>query len=134
LKIRSSLSLQGNPFIQGDAHFLSQAFRNLLLNAKQAIGTNGEIKISAQDLDPADRGIRITISDSGPGIEPEILEAIFEPFVTRKQEGTGLGLAIVKTIVTRHGGRISATNDCGAKFFVELPRKQANSPTSGSAI
>jgi two-component system sensor kinase FixL len=69
------------------------------------------------------KAITIEVEDSGPGIEPERLGSIFEPFVTTKPSGTGLGLAICSTIVERHGGRLTASSDGkkGASFKIVLP-------------
>jgi signal transduction histidine kinase len=64
----------------------------------------------------------IRMKDNGPGIPPEIIRTIFEPFVTKhKSNGTGLGLAIVKQYITAHGGTISVENEGGAVFTISLP-------------
>ena len=65
----------------------------------------------------------VEVEDSGPGIAPEALESIFEPFITSKTEGLGIGLSICRSIVERHGGKISAANnlDRGATFSITLP-------------
>ncbi|MBC7202701.1 MAG: histidine kinase, partial [Pusillimonas sp.] len=72
----------------------------------------------------------LTVSDSGPGFEPQVLNRVFEPYVTTKSSGTGLGLAIVKKIVEEHGGRIDVSNrkEGGARvsiLFVRLADKPA---------
>ena len=69
------------------------------------------------------RELLLTISDSGPGIDPSILPYIFDAFITTKQKGTGLGLAISYDIVSKHRGRITAQNnlDQGATFKIWLP-------------
>jgi signal transduction histidine kinase len=69
------------------------------------------------------KSIVIEVEDSGPGIEPERLGSIFEPFVTTKPHGTGLGLAICSRIAERHGGQLTATSDGkdGALFQLVLP-------------
>jgi signal transduction histidine kinase len=67
--------------------------------------------------------IRIDIKDTGPGIDPQILEKIFRPFLTTKSKGTGLGLAICKQMIEQHGGSIGAESDPagGALFRIVLP-------------
>ena len=80
---------------------------------------------------PGDRGVRIEISDSGPGIPEEIIGRIFEPFFTTKQEGegTGLGLSLVYSIVENHGGKVWLENGItgGVTFKIELPTNDARS-------
>jgi nitrogen fixation/metabolism regulation signal transduction histidine kinase len=65
----------------------------------------------------------LTVEDNGPGFEPTILEAAFEPYVTSKPKGTGLGLAIVKKLAEEHGGTLAVTNraEGGARIVVRLP-------------
>jgi len=67
--------------------------------------------------------ISISLQDTGPGIDPNKLTSIFDPFVTTKANGTGLGLAICKMIIEHHGGKLSAASDMhdGARFEVRLP-------------
>jgi signal transduction histidine kinase len=66
---------------------------------------------------------RLSVSDNGPGISPEIQKKIFTPFYTTREEGTGLGLAIVKKIVEAHRGRVwvESLPQSGATFYIELP-------------
>jgi signal transduction histidine kinase len=78
-------------------------FLNLILNAVQAMGEGGTLKLC---VEPAGHSIRVTVGDSGPGIEPEKLKRIFEPFFSTKPGGTGLGLPIAQQIVAEHGGRL----------------------------
>jgi signal transduction histidine kinase len=67
--------------------------------------------------------LRLTVADRGPGIPPDLLDRVFQPFMTTKSQGLGLGLSICHSIVTAHGGRLWAVNnpDRGASFFVSLP-------------
>ena len=90
---------------------------NLVINAIQAIDGEGKIKITSKLK--GDKVI-IQIEDSGPGISEEILENIFEPLYTTKQEGTGLGLASCKSIIEQHHGKISVKNN-PTQFTIELP-------------
>ena len=111
------------PRINGDLQKLQQVFLNLIINAEQAIGTDGMISVITQATD--DGYIRTDIIDTGPGIAPEHLEQIFDPFFTTKEagKGTGLGLSIVYGIVKKHGGFIEVSSKIreGTKFSVYLP-------------
>jgi PAS domain S-box-containing protein len=104
---------------------LQQVLLNLILNAIDAMSrpeiSHRELKVGA-GLN-RDHEVEITISDTGPGISPEIAKRLFEPFVTTKPDGIGLGLSICRTIVEAHGGRISAHSlpGDGATFEVILP-------------
>jgi two-component system NtrC family sensor kinase len=115
--------------VWGDAHQLQQVFLNIINNAHQAIQEwrgEGEIQLRTQAMTVAgSHGVRVTISDNGPGIAPDHLRRIFDPFFTTKPmgEGTGLGMSISLGIVSSHTGRIWAESTLGhgARFFVELP-------------
>ena len=107
------------PTLQGHYDPLRRAFSNILRNAVEACGGSGAIEIGAV---PENGGARITISDHGPGIPPELAERIFEPYCTGKEGGTGLGLALAKQTVELHRGSIVAepTPGGGATFVVRL--------------
>lgn len=108
------------PGIRSDPSELRQVFQNLILNAVDAIQSNGEITLTTRRH--ADEVI-VTVADSGPGIAAEHLSRIFEPLFTTKPGGTGLGLAICADILERLGGGIRVHNspDGGACFVVMLP-------------
>ena len=111
------------PEIYGYPDKLNQVFVNLLNNALQAMEYKGKITIEVEYTDE----LRVSITDTGPGIPEEIQEKIFTPFFTTKKtgEGSGLGLSISKTIVEMHGGRIYFnTSTAGTKFSVYLPVKK----------
>jgi two-component system NtrC family sensor kinase len=113
----------GLPFVQGTAAELRQVLLHLMKNALDAMkGTGGTLTISTARAGDA---VRASVSDTGPGIRPELLERVFEPFVTTKgeEEGTGLGLTIGTWIVQRIGGRIDVETPPGAGcvFHVTLP-------------
>ena len=104
---------------------LNQVFMNLLVNAAQAIESQGEIVITTR---ASETEIAVAIADSGSGIPPENLNRIFEPFFTTKEvgKGTGLGLSITYDIVTKkHGGKIEVASEPGkgTTFVVTLPIK-----------
>jgi signal transduction histidine kinase len=102
---------------------LNQVFMNLLVNAANAIETSGEITITTRSLTPGT--IRITIADTGCGIQAEHLGRIFDPFFTTKPigQGTGLGLSIVYGIVRKHYGKIDVESKVGqgSTFVLTLP-------------
>ncbi len=104
---------------------LQQVVINLLVNAIQAMPDGGLLKIVVEDWDEADMpvGIRVIVSDSGPGIGQADLDKLFEPFFTAKKPGGhGLGLWVSKNLVERYGGRLSAASTVGqgASFVVWL--------------
>lgn len=115
--------------IEGDTDLLHQVFINLLLNALQALrGVEGERRLTL-DVSSAGTGpVVVTIEDNGGGIREDMLDRIFDPFVTSKsaESGTGLGLAVARSIVEEHGGHIEACNytrdgERGALFRITLP-------------
>ena len=127
-KIKLKLSLdKGLPQILGDAIQLQQVFNNLILNAIEAMNKGGILRITtSKGVSSVVRGrevVVIEVGDTGPGINPEDMENIFNPFFTTKTMGTGLGLAISHKIVERHGGIISIESkpNEGTTFSVELP-------------
>jgi CheY-like chemotaxis protein len=127
----------------GDATQLHQALMNLFVNARDAMPNGGALTIEADNhtLDEIYAGmlkgaspgkyVVITISDTGHGIPPEIIDRIFDPFFTTKEpgRGTGLGLATVQGIVTGHGGFITVESKLGlgTKFKIHLPAHEAAS-------
>jgi two-component system sensor histidine kinase HydH len=110
------------PIIQADGRQMEQVFMNLVLNAIQVMNHDGSVTISTRT---AGHQVVVTVSDTGPGIPPDKLAKVFEPFFTTRAQGTGLGLAIVKKIVEAHGGRIEAASPpgSGARFTATLPRE-----------
>ncbi len=108
--------------IDADANHLRQALLNVVKNAVEASppGERVDVQLAA---DP--RTATIAVRDRGPGVDPEIREELFEPFVTTKSDGTGLGLAMTQQIVEQHHGEIHVDNpdDGGCRFRIELPRE-----------
>ncbi|HOZ20799.1 MAG TPA: ATP-binding protein [bacterium] len=106
--------------VMGDWIQLRRVFVNLITNAMEATGAGGLIRVRL-----GRRGLRVSVSitDNGPGIEPEIERSLFTPFFTTKKSGAGLGLFICREIVLAHHGRISAASQRGrgTRFTVSLP-------------
>ena len=99
---------------------LKQVFLNLILNALEAMPDGGELTIRSR---PIDERVEISFTDIGPGIEPEQLSQIFEPFFSTKHTGSGLGLAVSQEIVADHGGSLEVLSHPGrgSTFLVLLP-------------
>ncbi len=109
--------------LQADRDRLRQVLRNLLANARDALGTGGTVTIST-GIDGTDR-VFLEVADDGPGVAPEVKDRLFEPFVTGRADGTGLGLAIVKRIVEEHGGTVAAGSASpGTRLRVLLPKSR----------
>ena len=119
--------LQENlPWTMADGYQLQQVFLNIVNNAYQAMsqqGGPGVLGVRSECI--GDDTIRVTFTDTGPGIPPQVLERIFDPFFTTKDVGmgTGLGLSVSHGIIQEHGGRIWAESAPagGAVFVIELP-------------
>lgn len=103
-----------------DARLFSQCVLNLVLNAIEAAGAQGTVWVSLSGTDCG--SLLLVVEDDGPGIAPDVLDRIFNPFFTTKDEGTGLGLSIVHRIVEAHNGTIQAQNreSGGARFEVRI--------------
>jgi len=123
-KVRADVQVAPDlPDLLGDEGQLDQALGNLVLNAREAMPDGGAVRIEAvRAPGPAPR-VCIRVSDEGPGIAPELLSRIFEPYVTTKAGGHGLGLASAYSIVRRHGGELSVESlpGRGATFSLVLP-------------
>lgn len=108
------------PLVPGDAELLGRALGNLVANALDAINGPGTLRLSTQVVAG---GVRIDVSDTGPGLSGEQRDRLFTPYFTTKKGGTGLGLAIVQGIVSDHGGRIEVESEPGrgTTFTLRLP-------------
>jgi signal transduction histidine kinase len=104
---------------------LQQVLLNLIFNAMDAMAEvpEGQRALTVCSALDGIGTVRLAVRDCGHGIPPELLDRIFESFVTTKKDGMGLGLSIARTLVEEHGGRITAENnpDCGATFRFTLP-------------
>ncbi len=114
----------GIPRVVCNAGHLNQVFMNILTNAAQAIVGPGWIEVDIAIVDDG-AAVRVTIADSGPGIDPDLMAKIGDPFFTTKEvgEGTGLGLWITANIVRAHAGTLTWGNrlGAGAEFVVTVP-------------
>ncbi|MFQ5644057.1 MAG: ATP-binding protein [Thiogranum sp.] len=111
------------PMLNGDAGRLRQLLHNLFRNALEAVRQQprGELLVQSRwILDAGERFIGLSFEDNGSGFSDEVLERLFEPYVTTKTRGTGLGLAIVKKIVEEHNGQIRAQNTEQHHACIEL--------------
>lgn len=120
-RITVQVSLAQTPcVVLGDASELEQLFINLLMNAHEATPPDGAVSI---DLSAASEHVAVAVADSGPGIPPDLLDRVFDPFITTKQRGSGLGLTICAGISTAHRAKLHAANRPagGAVFTVEFP-------------
>lgn len=112
------------PRVPIDEQLFPMALVNVLANALQSMPRGGRLRIDARPTTDAEqRWLSIAVSDTGPGIPPEIIGRIFEPFVTTRATGTGLGLALAKRILDGHGGAIDVESapGQGATFTLRLP-------------
>jgi len=113
------------PVVNADPLRLRQIFNNLIINTQQALSGQNEprLTISTKKLATKPESIQIVVEDNGPGFAPELLDRVFEPYVTSKEKGTGLGLAIVKKTVEEHGGSIRVENASqgGARVSIRIP-------------
>ena len=107
---------------QIDSGKLHQIVQNLVRNGLEAAPAGGHVKIAVSN--GGENVVRISVSDDGPGIPPEVLPRIYEPFFSTKETGTGMGMAIVHSLVTLHGGKIDiSTSPGGTTFDVTMPQR-----------
>src|SRR5204863_658246 len=101
-----------------DARLLRGAIANLIENALQA-APGGRVRLGSHGVDSK---AVISIEDDGPGVPPELLPKIFDPYFSTKSSGTGLGLAIARKAIEEHGGSIRAENlNPGLRIAIESP-------------
>jgi signal transduction histidine kinase len=131
--VKNNVSVQtqlaeSSPRIQGDKVQLQQAILNLIINAVEAMSSvredSRELLISTKkDVG----GVVVAVQDSGPGLNPEGVDRLFDAFYTTKASGMGMGLSICRSIVEAHGGQIWALRDVGrgATFQFTIPLSSA---------
>jgi len=123
--------------VRGDPGQLGQAIRNLLLNAREAMPAGGGLALRAANLPGPSPLVQVTLADTGPGIPPEILPRIFDPYFSTKQRGEqrgmGLGLTVARSIVEKHGGTLTVASQPGEGTTVEitLPALSPEAPAPG---
>ena len=119
---------EGSLPVQGDRVQVQQVILNLILNAVEAMGPveagARELLISTEQSET--NGIIVAVSDSGPGIDLEDRERVFQAFYTTKSTGVGIGLSICRSIIEAHGGRLwaDANEPRGAVFQFTLPNAE----------
>jgi signal transduction histidine kinase len=122
------------PAINGNRMQFTQVLLNLLFNAFDAVCENGARREVTLRASAGPNEVRLSVRDSGKGIDPMIMPRIFDPFFTTKATGMGMGLAIVQSIVENHGGEIRATpnRDQGTTFEFTLPIAKTVARTAAS--
>lgn len=123
----------GLPPLLGDANTLQQVLLNLVTNAWDALDTGGELHIETSATPGPPVAVRLVVADSGPGIDPDVLPRIFDPFFSTKPRGTGLGLSITDGIVREHGGTIDVESSPGrgTRFVLTFPTVATTPATPG---
>ena len=116
---------EGLPLVHGDRVQLQQVILNLIVNAVEAMSetSDGPRELLISDGKTESSDVLVAVRDSGPGLEPAVLERLFEAFHTTKPDGLGMGLSICRSIIEAHGGRLwaSANLPRGAVFQFTLP-------------
>ena len=116
------------PNVYADTVRVRQLIHNLVKNALEAVGKKGWVQLKTRCMkEYGCEYIELSVLDSGDGIDEEIVDTLFDPYVTTKSSGSGLGLAIVKKIVEEHGGMVLAQNSeqAGAEIILRLPAEAA---------
>jgi PAS domain S-box-containing protein len=121
---------EGLPLIQGDRVQLQQVIINLIINAIEAMsgvgkGSRALLVSTAQE---ASGGVRVSVQDSGPGLDVEGLDRLFDAFYTTKPAGMGMGLSICRSIIEAHGGQIWASRNVGPGATFQLTVPVASAP------
>ena len=123
-RIRREYGIALPPLLAQPEH-ISEVFVNVIQNAREVLGDNGEIRIKTSY--EGDYTFRVVIEDNGPGIPPDQLESVFEPYHTTKEKGTGLGLAIVRHNTELYGGTVKIESELGkyTRFNLLFPGRTA---------
>ena len=111
------------PLVQGDRVQLEQVILNLIVNAVEAMSGVGEgprALLIGTGIDDASSGVTVAVQDSGPGLNPQNFDRLFDPFYTTKPDGMGMGLSICRSIVEAHGGRVWIARGPGPGLTVQF--------------
>jgi len=113
----------GLPQVMIDRIQIQQVVLNLVRNAIEAMAASPRRQLRIATAPTADGGVAVTVADTGPGLPPEIVDRLFQPFVTTKENGMGIGLSLCRTIIDAHGGELDAVaaQDGGTVFHFNLP-------------
>ena len=124
IRVRRNYGIALPPLLAQPGH-ISEVFVNILQNAREALGKDGEISVKTSY--GGDYTFKVTIEDKGPGIAPEQIKMVFEPYHTTKEKGTGLGLAIVKHNTELYGGSVTIESELGkyTRFNLVFPGRSA---------
>jgi signal transduction histidine kinase len=117
----------GLPRVRLDRNRFLQAILNIVVNAIQAVGAEGVVTVSTfMEKLPQGRRMVLEVDDNGPGISPEGLDHIFDPFYTTKENGSGLGLSIAHSVVREHEGVIQVESKLGqgTTFRILIPQSR----------
>lgn len=117
--------VSGTGVAEVDREAMRRALINLVRNAIQASSRGGEIRVA---VDGSGEEVEIVVEDQGSGLDADLLERIFDPFVSSRSDGTGLGLALVRRVVEEHNGSVQLTNRSrgGARAVLRIPAKGAD--------
>lgn len=124
IRIRKNYGIALPPLLAQSVH-ISEVFVNILQNSREAVGENGEISIITSY--GGNYTLSVVIEDNGPGISLNMMDKVFEPYLTTKEKGTGLGLAIVKHNTELYGGKVEVNSELGkyTRFNLLFPGRSA---------
>ena len=123
--VETRLEMNGVAAVSVDRIEIQQVLVNLIRNAAEAMSQlEGGVRRLTLRTEDRQESVRVSVADTGPGIDPAIVDRLFHPFQSTKHEGLGLGLSICETLIEAHGGRIAVeppSHGGGATFYFELP-------------
>jgi signal transduction histidine kinase len=125
--VETNLTAGVPAIVMADAVQLQQVILNLIVNAVEAMSHSDETRVLQVRTEPGPaKTVVVSVVDSGPRVDPEVVKKMFQPFFTTKSSGMGMGLSICKTIVEAHGGQLTASpnNPHGMEFKITLPLHQ----------